>query len=158
MENFNKVCGIYKITNIHNGHFYIGSSYNVGKRITQHKADLRKNKHHSPYLQRSWNIYGEGGFIFSVIEECSRDDLLSIEQKYLDDLSPDYNVSKSAVSPMTGNTHSMETREKIKPSCTTYLPKIRWSREQSTQINMHNYHLPGLIIKSLSKNLLLQRE
>lgn len=112
--SLNGVCGIYRITNIHNGHFYIGSSYNIGKRIIQHRVDLNKNRHHSPYLQRSWNIYGEMGFEFSLVESCSRDDLLLLEQHYLDSLNPEYNVSKSAISPMTGRTHSPETKEKIK--------------------------------------------
>ena len=54
--------GIYKITNIIKGNFYIGSSINVEKRMYEHKRMLRKNKHTNIHLQRSWNKYGEKDF------------------------------------------------------------------------------------------------
>lgn len=114
MSNLRRVCGVYRITNTRNGHFYVGSSKNIGKRITQHKVDLRRNAHHSPYLQRAWNKYGEESFEFSLIEECSIDDALDREQYYLDSLCPAYNVSADAVSPMKDKTHSPAVVEKIK--------------------------------------------
>lgn len=114
MSNLKRVCGIYKISNVQNGHFYIGSSSNIGKRITQHLTDLRKNKHHSPYLQRAWNKYKEDNFEFSLVEECDSSDLLVREQYYLDTLLPSYNVSMDAISPMKGRTHSPKTLEKIR--------------------------------------------
>lgn len=88
--------GVYKITNIQTGKFYIGSSINIEKRWREHKLALKKNKHHNPYLQRVWNKYGEHGFEFSVLEICSIEEILNREQYYLDLLLPNYNLCKSA--------------------------------------------------------------
>lgn len=88
--------GIYKIVNTKNGKFYIGSTTNFHKRKLQHFNSLRKNKHHSIYLQRAFNKYGEESFKFVIIKKC--ENTLIEEQKILDNLdyTKSYNVSKSA--------------------------------------------------------------
>ena len=43
--------GIYKITNIITGYFYIGSTNNFNRRKLNHLHLPRNNKHHSIYLQ-----------------------------------------------------------------------------------------------------------
>lgn len=45
--------GVYKITNLINSKFYIGSSVNIGQRWFKHKALLRHNKHENPKLQNA---------------------------------------------------------------------------------------------------------
>lgn len=95
------MCGIYKIENIIDGKIYIGSSKNIELRWHQHKYCLYKNKHHSILLQRAWNKYGKENFEFSVVEECSEEDLLIREQYYLDlyksyDRNIGYNISITA--------------------------------------------------------------
>lgn len=88
---------IYQIINKINEHCYIGSTVNFTKRTYWHKSRLRKNKHHSPYLQRAWNKYGEDAFEFRIIEMPVSDlPLLEVEQRYLTDLKPEYNVSEIA--------------------------------------------------------------
>lgn len=47
------------IVNTNNGKRYIGSSLNIRKRLWEHRANLRHNKHCNPHLQASWNRYGE---------------------------------------------------------------------------------------------------
>jgi len=94
-------CGIYKIVNIKTSKFYIGSSDNIDKRWKRHISELKKRKHHSVYLQRSFNKHGKTNFMLQIIELCNKKELLNIEQKYLDDLKPwnnsvGYNVSKHA--------------------------------------------------------------
>jgi group I intron endonuclease len=81
-----KKTGIYVIKNILNNKIYIGSAVNINDRWRQHKLLLRKNDHHSPTLQYSWNKYGEENFNFIIIEECNKDILISREQYYLDTL------------------------------------------------------------------------
>jgi hypothetical protein len=78
------VSGIYKITHKDSGKLYIGSAQNISIRWGFHKRALRKKKHHSPLLQRSWDKYGEDAFEFSVIVWCERDQLLKVEQHYID--------------------------------------------------------------------------
>lgn len=94
--------GVYKITNKVNGNFYIGSASDLDRRIKRHRYDLRLNQHHSQYLQRAWNKYGEENFKFEILEYCAVDNILVREQKYLDELKPKYNVSKNATAFMLG--------------------------------------------------------
>lgn len=96
--------GIYKIRNMVTDDFYIGSSMNVYKRMYQHQTLLRNNKHHSPYLQHSWNKYGIDKFEYIILEYINTEDsnyLYSIEQQYLDELCPKYNISKDAKSGLS---------------------------------------------------------
>lgn len=78
---------IYRIVNIVNGHVYIGSaSKSIKKRWADHVRELRRNEHHSRYLQRAWNKYGEESFRIEEIERgISPERLLEREQHYLDD-------------------------------------------------------------------------
>jgi len=89
-------CGIYKIINIKNNKFYLGSSKNLNKRWIQHKYKLRKNNHVNFILQKAWNKYGEGNIIFEVLEECDENKLFEREQYYLDLLKPKYNIGLKA--------------------------------------------------------------
>ena len=66
---------IYKITCTETNKVYIGQTKNKRKRIDEHKYDLRHNIHHSVYMQRAFNKYGEKSFRFEVIEECSQNDV-----------------------------------------------------------------------------------
>lgn len=139
-----KKSGVYKITNIESGRFYIGSSKEIETRFTDHKNDLKKNNHTNIILQRSWNKHGSDKFIFEIVEECSPDKCLILEQKYLDLLRPyagvGYNINKNANggdsftyhpnkeemreknrvlstgenNPMFGKTHSDQTKEEMK--------------------------------------------
>ena len=76
-------CGIYKITNKITGKSYIGASENVEKRWSRHKSDLRKNNHHNPPLQKSWDKYGENNFELKILEKCPKEELLLREQYYV---------------------------------------------------------------------------
>ncbi len=101
MLNINIVivkCGIYKIINLKTGKFYLGSSVNIEKRFTQHVCDLRANRHHSVYLQRSYNKHGEDCFELRIVELCEEASLKEREQKYLHNLyyTNSYNVSRCA--------------------------------------------------------------
>jgi len=74
--------GIYKILNNVNNKVYIGSATNIGKRWRDHKWYLNHNKHHNSHLQASWNNYGSDSFEFSILLECSIDELLEKEREY----------------------------------------------------------------------------
>lgn len=95
-----KIKGIYRITNVNNGKFYIGRSNDILTRWFVHKRDLVSNKHHSIVLQHSFNKHGMDVFIFDLIEKIEIDDyLVEREQHHLDTLMPwkrsiGYNISK----------------------------------------------------------------
>lgn len=103
--------GIYKITNIANNHIYIGSAKNLTFRWYFHCWQLKRQQHHSIYLQRAWNKYGQDAFIFTVLEYCSVETLLLREQVFLDDINPEYNICKIAGSCL-GRVVSEKSKEK----------------------------------------------
>lgn len=104
---------VYKIINLETGDFYIGSTYDINSRIRAHLYMLRKNIHHSVYLQNAWNKYGQNKFIFHVLEFVPENRLLELEQVYIDGLKPVYNTSKNSSSPMKDRKHSEKTRIKM---------------------------------------------
>ena len=60
--------GTYNIIKSINNKYYIGSSININKRLTQHKSELKRNIHHCIYLQRAYNKYGKQCFTFEIEE------------------------------------------------------------------------------------------
>lgn len=108
MNNNIAVCnnqsGIYRIYNKRNGKFYIGSTSNFRKRMREHLSCLRKNTHINNHLQHAFNKHGEESFSFEIFERVEDlNDLLSVEQKVIDDLKPyeanvGYNISRCATS------------------------------------------------------------
>ena len=83
-----KICGVYKITNIENEKFYVGSSKDIYERWNQHRIALNNNEHGNKYLQNAWNKHGSNNFSFDIIEECAPDIQFEREQRYLDELNP----------------------------------------------------------------------
>ena len=109
---YKKIVGIYEIRNTVNGHRYIGSSCSVSRRWNEHKRRLHNGEHHSVYLQRAWDLYGEAAFTFEVLcPATDRDSCIVIEQEYLDKYRPEYNMAPRAISP-GGFIISDATREK----------------------------------------------
>jgi len=83
--------GIYRIRNLVNDKCYYGSSKEIEKRWRRHKNELQNDKHNNALLQRAWNKYGSDNFVFEIIEECEEEDLICLEQTYLDK-NPAYNI------------------------------------------------------------------
>ena len=89
--------GIYQIINNVDGKCYVGSAINLKRRWQDHRKLLRGNRHHCKYLQNAWNKYGEKKFIFEVLENVYCDNnLIKLEQAWLDFLNPEYNTVKIA--------------------------------------------------------------
>jgi group I intron endonuclease len=94
-----KSSGIYQIRNVANGKIYIGSTTDFKDRFGRHKTMLRTNKHHSQYLQRSWNKYKGQGFLFEILEYIDNPNLNLLhirEQLWIDFKSPEYNMGSVA--------------------------------------------------------------
>lgn len=104
---------IYKILNIKTNQFYIGSSINFHKRKLEHKNDLKKNIHHSTYMQRSYNKYGKNNFIFEILANCPEEYLKKLEQWFVDTLKPKYNIAKDVIRPQIGKKLSKERKLQI---------------------------------------------
>lgn len=97
---------IYKIRNVTNQKFYIGSTTNKRERFRNHRRLLRKGAHHCKHLQAAWNKYGEECFVFEVVEEIPEgSDLWAAEDRWLDEHFGKpycYNAGRSADAPMRG--------------------------------------------------------
>jgi len=87
------ISGIYAIENKMNGDCYIGSSKNITERFATHKRLLKTNKHHSAHLQNAWNYYNQKDFEFKTLIICDIDNLLYYEQRCIDNLNHEYNIS-----------------------------------------------------------------
>lgn len=107
-----KKTGIYKIESTLTNRFYIGSAINIQTRWTRHLRDLKNDCHHSIFLQRHCNKYGKKDLKFSILEECNKEDLMKIEQYYLDSLECHFNMAKIAGSTR-GMKKSQEFKDKI---------------------------------------------
>lgn len=100
--------GIYWILNKVTLRYYVGSAVNIASRWGTHLSELRGDKHGNILLQRAWDKYGEDKFEFAVLVECEVDELLPLEQAYIDDLdatnpSKGFNINPTAGS-MLGRT------------------------------------------------------
>lgn len=108
---------IYKIRNVVNGKFYVGSSVDARVRFQCHRRQLRKGTHHCRPLQYAWAKHGEDCFKFEIIEKVeSPAGLHTIENRWLEEHHGKpycYNISKCADAPMRGMKFSDEHKAKI---------------------------------------------
>ena len=150
---------IYKITNSITKKVYIGScSFGFNKRKNVHLCFLRKNKHHSKKLQNSYNKYGEEFFIFSLIEECNKNNIL-IREQYWIDFYDSYNKGYNAT-PVAGNCFGREVSEKTRLKISNSLKgrKVVRSKEHNIKLGLTRrktillLDLDGNLIKKFSTN------
>lgn len=117
-----KKSAVYAIRNIASGRVYVGSTASVDRRWNAHRHNLRKGKHHSPTLQRSWDKHGADAFSFEILEKVDDvDRLLEREQHWIDELKaadPDLGFN---VAPVAG------TRRGV-PQPSSMVEKLRAER------------------------------
>jgi group I intron endonuclease len=102
--------GIYKIqSKIKPERIYIGSAMGIFKRWRNHLSLLKRNKHCSPKLQNHFNKYGEVDLVFSILLNCEKEDLIKIEQYFIDSYNPWFNICKIA-----GNQLGIKRSEEFK--------------------------------------------
>lgn len=103
--------GIYKITNLATGDFYIGQTKNTDRRWKDHFSSWIAQAH-SRKFQQDIDRYGKDGFRCELIQECREEELLLLEKEWIAKLNPTYN------SVYDGHEVSDETREKIRKALT----------------------------------------
>lgn len=137
--------GVYKIEC--NNKIYIGSSVNILNRWTNHKSNLKNNKHPNAYLQNLYNKYGKDKFIYSIIEECRKEEILVKEQYYIDTLKPVINLRVIAESNK-GIKMSDFTKQKLREKATgrTSSDEVKKNlsdlKKQEYYINIAKNNLP----------------
>jgi len=112
--------GIYFIINVHTAKIYVGSALNLKRRHSVHFSALKKNKHPNYHLRNSFNLYGSESFLFLIVETCGKDELLELEQKYIDilnvlDCEFGYNICPTAGN-LLGYKHTEESKRKMSNS------------------------------------------
>jgi len=110
--------GVYIIRCVPTGKVYVGSAFRIKKRWVDHCKALIDGKHHSPLLQRAWRKYGEEAFEFIVVVHCHRDDLIWLEQGFMDqykscDPAYGFNINRTAGSRL-GMAHRADTKAKLR--------------------------------------------
>ena len=97
---------IYKIRNVTNGKFYVGSTSNTRERFRNHRKGLRRGVHHCPHLQAAWNKYGEDCFKFEIVQDVdAAEKLWDAEAVWLNENFGKpwcYNAGRSPEAPMRG--------------------------------------------------------
>lgn len=140
-------CGIYKIVNLINNKFYIGSSRNIKDRISHHLSELKNNKHTNTHLQNSYNKYGKENFKFEVIEYCELTELLLKEEYYIQNLKPEYNIERVLnTTPIGYKPVSKETREKI-----SIASKNMWKNKTEEELKLASERTKLTLHKRWSK-------
>lgn len=130
---------IYKLINLKNRKFYIGSTFYPNKRKSQHFSSLKNKKHHNIYLQRSYSKYGVDNFNFVILHEesVSNDrELKDIEAEFIANLNPEYNIGGTTGGDnLTKHPRRDEIIKQIKDtinlnisSMTEEERKIKWGR------------------------------
>ena len=102
----------------------INCAVNINHRWNYHREDLRKNKHASPAFQNHFNEYGEQDLQFSILCECTPEELIPYKgnilietyfinfHRYLPFNRPYFNVCEIAGSSF-GRIASQETLDKF---------------------------------------------
>lgn len=82
------ITGIYKITNLVNGHYYIGQAVDIKARFREHRFAARhfEHKDHNSPIHRALCKYGCENFSYELLEECLRTQLDEKEVYWIDKL------------------------------------------------------------------------
>jgi group I intron endonuclease len=130
MDHSKKIIGVYKISNILSGRYYIGYSSNINRRFSVHRNKLKQNCHDNIFLQRAYNLDGEDKFIYEIIHICdTKEEAKEIELQYLTDLTIrniiyNLNFNNSGGDLLTHHPDKEKIREKILNSFKETLNKM----------------------------------
>jgi group I intron endonuclease len=112
-----RVSGVYRLLNKINNRLYIGSSLSVFQRRDSHFSKMRRRLHTNKFLENDFHKCGEASFEFSILEICLPENLLKVEQKYLDQYYDNqkmcYNLSNLAEAPSRGRKLTFEHKQKL---------------------------------------------
>lgn len=112
--------GIYRVVDRTTGTCYVGQSRRLRKRIAEHFRLLGLRQHPNPHLQAAYDRAGPDALHAEIEVYCDDPhDLDLLEEAFLSgeahfDTSPGlFNISSTARAPMSGRSHTGETRARI---------------------------------------------
>lgn len=117
-----KICGIYKITNLITNKVYIGQAVDIKNRWACHRNHIQEKR---TALQCAMYRYGIENFKFEILETCPRQQLNDLEIKYIQlynsyiysENSNGYNMTTGGDSAFERRV-SEETKQKIRKALT----------------------------------------
>ena len=113
-KSFLRIPVIYGIQNTKSCKWYIGSCIDMKDRFQRHRYYLRHNSHHSPKLQRAYNLYGEDSFEVHILHFLQEnEDRFILEEQYIkdyDSVANGYNILDKC-KHVDGFTFSMKAKE-----------------------------------------------
>lgn len=119
--------GVYKITNLINNHFYIGSTCrNFKERLLEHCACCLQNKNCCPILYSAFRKYGFNNFCVEFIEIMENSSELEIHERegfYIRTFNPQYNICQQpelSGSPNKGRKLTEEWKRNIAKKSAQY--------------------------------------
>jgi group I intron endonuclease len=108
---------IYLIYCLGNQKSYVGQSKSVKKRFSDHRSNLKNQRHVNTHLQQAYDKYGADMFVFKVLEylEDTSPENLTIRETYWIDFFDSTNREKGFNKKEAGNAgrHNEETKQKI---------------------------------------------
>lgn len=159
VEQIKKDClgksGVYIIVNNLTQDSYVGSAMSKSDRLNRLYIRFRNHFFNTPkssniHLSRAIVKYGKHNFSFNIIAFDSSDNILKLEDYYIQELKPKYNILQSARNS-SGYKHTEETKEKM---------KLGYSEERRRQIGGLNLGkgLSENTRKLLSENMKLRHK
>src|SRR5438874_2216952 len=97
--------GLYKITNLSNGKVYVGSSFNLKKRLYEHQRALRAGTHKNQHLQSAYNA-AASMFRFDVV-------LIAAGKQYVLDMERALILAHKSHARDNGYNKSIETQANL---------------------------------------------
>lgn len=127
-----------------NNKAYIGSTIELYGRLAVHISHLRKNKHHSKFMQRAFNKYGEEAFTIEILEYCENNILIlrQKELKYIQQCKSCFN----STTPITYE-HSLDMKERISKTLIEKFKDKNNHPRYNKGIKYNIYDIAGNIIK-----------
>ena len=92
--------GIYMWVNTVNNKKYVGSFSNLQRRFSAYYSVAYLTKYNTITIHRALLKYGYSAFSLHILEYCSKEDLITREQYYIDLYKPDYNILRLAGSSL----------------------------------------------------------
>lgn len=108
-----KLSGVYIIINNITNKIYIGSSLDLGRRLSIYFTNSFPVRNKTMIISKALIKHGYLNFSVGILEYCSPDKRIERENYYFGLLTPEYNVLKVAGSPPIIKEHTVKTRLKM---------------------------------------------
>jgi len=102
----------------------------IAFRWHRHLCELKRQKHPNKRLQNHFNKYGEQDLRFSILLGCDKEDLIKIEQYFIDSYNPWFNICKKAGNTL-GSKHTEKSKQKNREA---HLGKTPWNKDKKTGV------------------------